>query len=183
MDQKSIVLYLARKGSESIAIHSDLVVTLDAERTIYPCVACYLREARLARSNPGTTLYKLNIEPNDYDEAIFLALNEEPFASIRQLAQFTHLPRTTIHRLLRGSLEFRVRHLRWVPHRRSDIQKSNRFEVSRKLWSLLTTQQERYWHDVVTLDESWFCRNTDHERSWLLKKNGIQFTQNNWCRQ
>jgi hypothetical protein len=32
---------------------------------------------------------------------------------------------------------------------------------------LLTTQQERYWHDVVTLDESWFYRNTDHDRTWL----------------
>jgi hypothetical protein len=32
---------------------------------------------------------------------------------------------------------------------------------------LLTTQQERCWHDIVTLDESWFYLNTDHEFIWL----------------
>jgi hypothetical protein len=40
----------------------------------------------LATSNPGTTFSELTIEPNDCDEAILLALNEQPFVSIRQLA-------------------------------------------------------------------------------------------------
>jgi hypothetical protein len=42
-----------------------------------------------------------------------------------------------------------------------------RIELSRRLLSLLTTQQERWWHDTVTLDESWFDLNTDHELIWL----------------
>jgi hypothetical protein len=39
-------------------------------------------------------------EPDDYDEAILLALNEQPFVSLRQLTGLTHLPRATVHRRL-----------------------------------------------------------------------------------
>jgi hypothetical protein len=28
-------------------------------------------------------------------------------------------------------------------------------------------QQGRWWHDIITLDESWFYLNTDHELIWL----------------
>jgi hypothetical protein len=32
---------------------------------------------------------------------------------------------------------------------------------------MLEGQEQRAWHDVVTLDESWFDYNTDHESIWL----------------
>jgi histone-lysine N-methyltransferase SETMAR len=32
---------------------------------------------------------------------------------------------------------------------------------------MLGRQKERSWHDVVTLDESWFYLNTAHELIWL----------------
>jgi hypothetical protein len=32
---------------------------------------------------------------------------------------------------------------------------------------MLQAQQTRSWHDIVTLDESWFDLSTDHERIWL----------------
>jgi histone-lysine N-methyltransferase SETMAR len=32
---------------------------------------------------------------------------------------------------------------------------------------VLEVQQSRGWHDIVTLDESWFYFSTDHERIWL----------------
>jgi hypothetical protein len=84
MDQRSIVLYLARKGLATVAIHDDRVATLGVEAISYPSVTRHLREARLATSNPGITFSELNIESDDCDEAILLALNEQPFAPIRQ---------------------------------------------------------------------------------------------------
>jgi hypothetical protein len=41
---------------------------------------------KLTTSNPGTAFSELNIEPDDYDEAILLNLNEQPFASLLQVA-------------------------------------------------------------------------------------------------
>jgi predicted cupin superfamily sugar epimerase len=32
---------------------------------------------------------------------------------------------------------------------------------------MLERQKQRSWHDIVTLDESWFYLNTDHELIWL----------------
>jgi hypothetical protein len=52
---------------------------------------------------------------NDSDQALFLALADQPLASIRELSRLTHLLRTTVHRRLTQSLGFRVRHLRWLP--------------------------------------------------------------------
>jgi hypothetical protein len=32
---------------------------------------------------------------------------------------------------------------------------------------MLEIQHDRVWHDIVTLDESWFYLNTDDELVWL----------------
>jgi hypothetical protein len=40
------------------------------------------------------------------------ALDENPFASVRQLSRLTHIPATTVYRRLTESLGFTARHLR-----------------------------------------------------------------------
>jgi hypothetical protein len=62
---------------------------------------------------------------------------------------------------------FRVRHLRWVPHLLSHSQKPDRVALSQQLLSVLPRQERRSWHDMVTLDESWFYLNMDHELTWF----------------
>jgi hypothetical protein len=151
----------------AVAIHDDLVATLGLEAINYPSLVYHLQPASLAISDPGTAFSQFNTEPDDCDEAILLALNQQLFAPIRQFARITHLRKTMIHRRLTRPLGFHVRHLRWVLHRLSDTQQSNQIELSRTLLSLLTTQQRRYWHDIAILDESWFYRNTDYELIWL----------------
>jgi hypothetical protein len=32
---------------------------------------------------------------------------------------------------------------------------------------MLQAEQKHPWHDIVRLDESWFCLSTDYERIWL----------------
>jgi hypothetical protein len=53
------------------------------------------------------------------------------------------------------------------PHRLTTAQKSNRAELSQQLLSMLEIQRVRFWHNIVTLDESWFYLSTDHEMIWL----------------
>jgi hypothetical protein len=86
MDQISIVLYLAKKGLSAVAVHDDLVATLSIEVISYSLVIDHIREARFGTSNPATPFSEIDCEPDHCDEAILLALNEQPFASIRQLA-------------------------------------------------------------------------------------------------
>jgi hypothetical protein len=48
---------------------------------------------------------------------------------------------------------------------------------------MLEVQRDRAWHDIVTLDESWFDLSTDYEFVWLPrdeklpKENDTQFNQ------
>jgi hypothetical protein len=42
-----------------------------------------------------------------------------------------------------------------------------RVELSSSLLRMLEGQEQRAWHDIVTLDESWFYSSIDHESIWL----------------
>jgi hypothetical protein len=100
MDQQSIVFYLSRKGLSAIAIHNDLVATLAAETMSYPSVTRYLRQTIFASSNQPGPLSPPEHQLDDSDQAILLALADQPFASIGELSGLVHLPRMTVHRRL-----------------------------------------------------------------------------------
>jgi hypothetical protein len=61
MDQRSVVLYLVRKGLAAVAIHEDLVATLGAEAISYAWVTCYLREAKFATSKQEVTFLNRSV--------------------------------------------------------------------------------------------------------------------------
>jgi hypothetical protein len=91
MDQRSIVLQLPRKKLSAVAIHHDLVTTLGPEAVICSSVTRYLREAILVSSNSPANIPEAEPQFDDCDQAI-LALAEQPFVSIRELARLTYLP-------------------------------------------------------------------------------------------
>jgi hypothetical protein len=98
MDQQSIVRYLSMKGLSAVTIHYDLVPTLGAEAVSYPSVTRYLREAIFASSNLPNPLAPPEHQLDGSDQAILLALADQPFASIRELSPLAHLPRTIVHK-------------------------------------------------------------------------------------
>jgi hypothetical protein len=65
----------------------------------------FLRKAKCPLCVPPITFSEGQPRFDDSDEAVFLALGEQPFASIRQLPGLTHLPRTTGYRWLMQSLD------------------------------------------------------------------------------
>jgi hypothetical protein len=69
-----------------MAVHEELVATLDTESVSYSSMSDYLHEARFSPSIPLTTFSEPSAEPDDSDNAILLAFAEQPFASVRQLA-------------------------------------------------------------------------------------------------
>jgi histone-lysine N-methyltransferase SETMAR len=151
----------------AVDIYGGMTATLGPDAIGYSTITRYLRETRFSPSTQTTPVTNAETDLDDCDRAILWALDEQPFASIRQIARLTHLPRSTVHRRLTRSLGFLVHHLRWVPHLWSQSQKENRARLSRELLTILQQQQQRSWHDIVTLDESWFYLNTDHELIWL----------------
>jgi hypothetical protein len=76
MNQRSIVLYLARKRLTAIAIHEDPVATLGAAAIRYPLITRYFREPKLATSNPEVVFSEPINEHNNCDQATLPALDE-----------------------------------------------------------------------------------------------------------
>jgi hypothetical protein len=150
-----------------IAIHNDLVATLGSEAASHSSVTRYLSEAIFISSNSHTNISEAEPQFDSCDQAILFALAEKPFASIRELAWLTQPPRTMVLWPLIQSLGLRVRHFRLVPHLLSHSQKLDRVILLQQLLSVLERQERRSWHDMVTLDESWFYLSVDHELIWL----------------
>jgi predicted cupin superfamily sugar epimerase len=59
-----------------------------------------------------------------------------------------------------------------------NAQKANRNDLSKQLFGLLEKQQTRTWHDIITVNESWFYFSTCHEMIWLApEENNIKREQ------
>jgi GMP synthase-like glutamine amidotransferase len=99
MTQHPIVASLSLKGMSAREIHDDIVATLGADAVSYSLVTRYLREAQFPPSKPERHSADVQRDLDDSDQAILAALEESPFASVRQLSRLTHLPSTTLYRL------------------------------------------------------------------------------------
>jgi hypothetical protein len=165
MTQPPIVSYLSLEGMSACEIHDDIVATLGSDAVPYNSVTRYLREARFPPSKPELHPADVQRDHDDSDQAILAALEESPFASVRQLSRLTH-PSTTVYRLLTQPLGFVARHLRWVPHTGSDAQNGERVNLSPQLLRMLEVQHDQAWHGIVILDKSWFYLSTDYEFVW-----------------
>jgi hypothetical protein len=94
MDQQSICLFPAMKQLSVQAIYSEPVGVFGPGAIGYYTVTNYLRQ----RHFPST----LRETPDEsaatvIDDAILDALDKQPFSSIRELAQLTCIPRSTVH--------------------------------------------------------------------------------------
>jgi histone-lysine N-methyltransferase SETMAR len=101
------------------------------------------------------------------DQAILQALDEAPFASLRQLAKRILIPMTTIRYHLVNRMGYKVKHSKWVPHSLSEAQKATRVTTSRSLLARLQSIRHQGWQYIVTLDEAWFSFSNQHEQIWL----------------
>jgi hypothetical protein len=97
MDQQSVVRHLSLKGLDAIEMCNDLIATIKGMVKSYSTVTYYLRMSTF--SSPKTPQPSESPAPilNESDEAIFLALSEEPFASVRRLVGRTHLHPSTVY--------------------------------------------------------------------------------------
>jgi histone-lysine N-methyltransferase SETMAR len=167
MDQKAIVLYLCMKGMALDAIHQNLVETLGEKAVAYPTVTKSARRSRFTLDKDTAPPEPMEVGLNAADQAILTDLADCPFLSVRELSRRICLPRSIVHRHLTQSLHFTIPHLGWVPHVLTAEQKELRVHMASELLRILAVQSTRQWHDIVTLDESWFYRNSDHDLMWL----------------
>jgi hypothetical protein len=161
MDQRSSILDLPLKGMLVQTIHDDLIATLSNKALAHSTVTIHNRQSPFKPRRMFTSPHF-----DDSDRAVLATLEEKSFSSVRKLARATHLQFITVHKRLTNSLGFVLCHLRWVPHILSSPQKLQPVDLSSSLVWTLEVQERRAWHDIVTLDGSWFYDSTDYESIW-----------------
>jgi hypothetical protein len=151
------------KGLSANAIHNELFSVLGEDAVAYSTVRKYVRSSSFTtvpdeEENESKTPNSIIV-----DHTILQVLGDEPFSSVRQIAYRTRIPKTTVYNHLVHSLGYTVKHLRWVPHTLSLLQKQKRVEKSKALLELLFSMKHQSWKYIVTLDESWFYLSTGYE--------------------
>jgi hypothetical protein len=101
MDQRTIYLYLKRKGLSAKAIHDKLVQVLGSDAVAYSTVTSYFRESRLRVQNEEQ---HSNTPPDVIDNSIIQILNQVPLEFVRQLAKSMCISSATMSRRLTDSL-------------------------------------------------------------------------------
>jgi hypothetical protein len=167
MDQKPIILCLRMKGMVLDAIHDNLVRMLGKDAVACSTVTKYTRSVQFSGRKETTPPEAPDVERSPVDEAIFTALAQFPFSSVRELSRRICLPRSTMHQHLTQSFRFRVRHLRWVPQFLTVEQKPIRVQMAIELLQVFSVQNTRQWHDIVTLDGSWIYLFSEHDLMWM----------------
>jgi hypothetical protein len=89
MGQRTIVSYLSKKRLTAVAIYGDLKYTFNSNAISYSAITCYFYEVGNLISDSSTRLTDLELETDDYDLAILLASDNEPFILIQLLGNWS----------------------------------------------------------------------------------------------
>jgi hypothetical protein len=143
MDLESIRLYLNKKHLSAVAIHAEINSVLGEGTIGYSTVTCYLRKQSFANA-----LHMAPEEPglgaaDTIDNAILQALDKQRFASLHQIAKGILVPKSTVRYRLVSKMAYKLKHCKWVPHRRSKGQKHARVSASKHSLDLLPSIQHQ----------------------------------------
>jgi hypothetical protein len=125
MDQRTICLYLNKKGLSAQTIHDELVQIPGFDAVTYSTMISYLDTSRWSPQNEEQHLGP----PSDFINNVILpVLNQTQLSSVRELAKSMYISREIVWRRPTQSLGFVVKHLHWprYPPDRCTMIKCNR---------------------------------------------------------
>ena len=133
----------------------------------YQTITKTIRATSFTSSQQGKEKMEENFVHQQRIQIIKKILDDFPFSSLREIAQESHIPKTTVYRILRKDLGYVLKHLKWIPHLLTSSQKVSLINLSKSLFTVLQEAKQSNYQLFMTGDESWFYLNTDHETQWL----------------
>jgi hypothetical protein len=111
MDIESITLYLAKRHLGAVAVHAEINNVLGEGTAGYLTMTRYVRKRSFADS-PQAHPEELETEESDpINSPILQALDEQPVASLRQLAKKISIPMTTVRYHLVNKMGYKLKRL------------------------------------------------------------------------
>ena len=110
VDLHSVVIFLHMQINSAQKINNDINLG-------YSTVTKYIKNLKFT-SNDDDDEKSENKPDHFFEQDIILkVLRDFPFSSIREIADMTEIPKTTVHRILTVEHNYIPIHLRWVPHK------------------------------------------------------------------
>jgi hypothetical protein len=123
MDLESITLHLHKKHFSAVAIHAEINSVLGEGMIGYPTVTHYLRKQSFANASHLAPEEPDLGAADTIDNAILSAHDEQPFASLRQIAKRTLISMSTVRYRLVNKMTYKLKHCKRFPRRLSEAQK------------------------------------------------------------
>jgi hypothetical protein len=134
MDLESITLYLNKKHLSAVVIHAEINSVLGEGTIGYSTITRYLRKQSFANASPLAPEKPDLGAADTIDNVILQTLDEQPFASLRQIAKKTLIPMSTVRYRLVNRMTYKLKHGKWVSHRLSEAQKQTRVATQNVSW-------------------------------------------------
>jgi hypothetical protein len=116
IDLHSVVAFLHKAKWNEFAITHQINGVLGQNTISYSAVGKYVRMFALSRTETDTPIVPESEGDFGLDDRIALVLSEEPFLSVRQIAQKVIMSISTVYRHLTQTMRWKLRHIEWVPH-------------------------------------------------------------------
>jgi hypothetical protein len=173
VEQRCIIKFLHLKGLKLGDTVVELATLYGEDAYTRPSINYWLHQLKLGRTDLTTQHVGGRPYLDDTDAEILSVLRISPFSSVRTIADSLAIPASTMYLHLVEKIAFKNYFLRWVEHMLTDELRQKRVELSRQLLELLESQRGVNFRDIVTWDESWFLRHSEHERNWCLSADEI----------
>jgi hypothetical protein len=113
MEQRSVVILLRLKGLSKKTMHYELVAVFQENAVSYSSMTRFCRETILGLNSEEASSPPKDNGLDEVNETILLALSDDLFSSVGQIARRTCFPKSTVstvYRRLVDSLHFTIRH-------------------------------------------------------------------------
>lgn len=107
-------------------------------------------------------------------------LNDEPFSSVRDIANQLRENPSTIYRYLTSYIGLVYKHSRLVPHQLSDFQRMTRIAQSIDLSRVIESCKHDSYRNILTGDQKWCTLKNISKGAWIfIDENAPVFEKNN----
>jgi hypothetical protein len=173
MEQRAVIRFFTLKGLSPVDIHAELDSVYGEEALCLRAVYKWYDRFHQGRTELFDDPRSGRPQQNDLAGALGAMLEEFPFISCKRLCIHFRIGKSTCLRILHEVLRLKKFNLRWVPHSLDDSQKAERVSLSADLLKILLEDQETFFANVLTGDESWFYFEYPHESIWAPSRDDV----------
>ena len=167
MSQYDYVINHAKRDDKVREIHRHCCIEFGLRAYSIPSIYRIVREFRCSNSKPKEESTRGRPIDTQLVRAVRGVLKNEPYSSVRSIAQTLNSNPATIYRYLTKYIDLVYKHTKWIPHFLLSFQKEKRVQDAKELMCLLKGAQSNKWMNIFTGDESMFILHYSVKGAWV----------------